>query len=238
MEEWSVFLHSLSPDADEQSSSPQKNNVFTCSSVVDSAKDTNISTFSHSVCDDCMKATGKGKECEHDHSIPPDMWLLDLGASAHFTFNKKDFAEYVEYASPHYSQTTNGKAPILGEGTVIVNYKGSSVRLSLVIYMPTCNLKLISMGTLLKDNCLTINAGPGQIDFFDKCARRIVLSFHLHSTNTMFWMCAPTMSPQATHSQASVDYELLHCCMGHPSNDVLRAARKHLKDFLDVHIPM
>jgi hypothetical protein len=103
MEEWSVFLHSLSPDTDEQSFSPQNNIVFTCSSVVDSAKDTNISTFSHSFYDDCMKVSGNGKEHQHDHSIPLDMWLLDSGASAHFRFNKKDFVEYVEYASPCYS---------------------------------------------------------------------------------------------------------------------------------------
>jgi hypothetical protein len=45
------------------------------------------------------------------------------------------------------------------------------------------------------------------------------------------------MSPQATHSLASVDYELLHRHMGHPLKDVLRAVRKHLKDFLDVKIP-
>jgi hypothetical protein len=94
------------------------------------------------------------------------------------------------------------------------------------------------MGILLKDNCLTINAGPGRIDLFDKCAKRVVLSFHSHSADTMFWMRAPTMSPQATHSLASVDYELLHRRMGHPSKDVLRAVRKQLKDFPDVKIPM
>ena len=85
-----------------------------------------------------------------------------------------------------------------------------------------CNLKLISMGTLLKDICLIINAGAGHIDFYDKCAKRIVLSFHLHGTNTMFWICTPTMSPQTTHSLASVDYDLLHHCLGHSSKDVLR----------------
>jgi hypothetical protein len=51
-------------------------------------------------------------------------------------------------------------------------------------------------------------------------------------------MRAPTISPQATHSLASVDYELLHCRMGHPSKDVLRAARKHIQDLSDVKIPM
>jgi hypothetical protein len=35
----------------------------------------------------------------------------------------------------------------------------------------------------------------------------------------------------------SVDYELLHRRLGHPSRDVLRAAKKHIKDFPDVDIP-
>jgi hypothetical protein len=71
MEEWSVFLHSLSSDTDERSSSPQKNIVFTCLSVVDSAKDTNIPTFSYSFCNDCMKAAAKGKELL-------DSWIRQL----------------------------------------------------------------------------------------------------------------------------------------------------------------
>ena len=65
----------------------------------------------------------------------------------------------------------------------------------------------------------------------------VILSFHSYSADTMFWIHAPTISPQATHSLASVDYDLLHCCMGHLLKDVLRAARKHLKDFPDVKIP-
>ena len=92
-----------------------------------------------------------------------------------------------------------------------------------VIYMPTCNLKLISMGMLLKDNCLTINAGTGHIDFYDKCAKKVILSFHSHGADNMFWIHAPTISPQATHLLASVDYDLLHHHMDHPSKDVLKA---------------
>ena len=53
----------------------------------------------------------------------------------------------------------------------------------------------------------------------------------------MFWICTPTMSPQASHLLTSVDYDLLHCRLGHPSKDVLRAVQKRLKDFSDVKIP-
>ena len=62
------------------------------------------------------------------------------------------------------------------------------------------------MGMLLKDNCLTINAGASHIDFYDKCAKKVIFSFHSHGIDTMFWICTPTISPQAIHSLTSVDY--------------------------------
>jgi len=34
-----------------------------------------------------------------------------------------------------------------------------------------------------------------------------------------------------------IDYELLHCRLGHPFKDVLRAACKHVKDFPSMTIP-
>jgi len=34
----------------------------------------------------------------------------------------------------------------------------------------------------------------------------------------------------------AIDYELLHCRLGHPSKDVLRAVCKHVKDFPSVTI--
>ena len=64
-----------------------------------------------------------------------------------------------------------------------------------------------------------------------------ILSCHSHGADIMFWICTPTISPQATYFLASVDHNLLHCCMSHPSKDVLRAVQKHLKGFPDVKIP-
>ena len=127
MDIWSVLPCSYLSDTDARSTLPQNNTIFTSSSVVGSDMDTNRPTFLHSNCDDCTKSTCKGKEHAHDHQLPPDMWLLDLGASAHFTFNKNDFIEYVDYPQLYYLQITNRKEPILGEGTVIIDFKGTSV---------------------------------------------------------------------------------------------------------------
>ena len=112
MDIWSVPPCSHLSDTDVQSFSPQNNIIFTCSSVVGSDMNTNRPMFLHSHCDDCTKSTHKGKEHAHDYQLPPDMWLLDSDASAHFTFNKNDFVEYVDYPQLPYSQTTNGKAPM------------------------------------------------------------------------------------------------------------------------------
>ena len=99
------------------------------------------------------------------------------------------------------------------------------------MYMSTCNLKLISMGTLLK-NTVTTSLSMlvlATLIFMISVLRKL---YYLSTC-----MVQQTMSPQATHSLASVDYDWLHYHMGHPSKDVLRAAQKHLKDFPDVKIP-
>jgi len=65
------------------------------------------------------------------------MWLLDSGASAHFTFNFDMFVKYQPYVKPRHSQTAYGLAPVLGEGTMLLWFNGNVVQLSPTIYMPT-----------------------------------------------------------------------------------------------------
>ena len=167
------------------------------------------------------------------------MWLLDSGTSSHFTSDIKDFVEYHNFPNPRYIQTANGKAPIVGHGTVLISCHGNVVCLSPTIYMPTCHVKLISLGTLLKDKCLSGCSSKNLFTIYDKCSKKDLITFHSHGENTMYWVCAPIVqsTDNATSSMSTVDYELLHRHMAHPSKDVLRAGRKHIKDFPDVYIP-
>ena len=83
-------------------------------------------------------------------------------------------------------------------------------------------------------NCLN------DIWFITSVARRIWLSFIcMMKTLCMYWVCAPIVQSNnnATSAMSAVDYEFLHCCMGHPSKDVLKAGQKHIKDFLAIYIP-
>ena len=159
------------------------------------------------------------------HEDFSDMCLLDSGASSHFTSDIKDFMEYHDFPNPHYTQTANSKAPIVGHGTVRILYCGNVVHLSPTIYMPTCHVKLISLGTLLKDKCLSGHSSKNLFTIYDKCSKKDLITFHSHGENTMYWVCAPTVrsTNNVTFTMSTVDYELLHCHMEHPSKDVLRA---------------
>jgi len=89
-------------------------------------------------------------------------WIVDSGASVHFTDNKADFSNlrFFDEKNQPQAQTTNGAAAIHSHGTVFVktwvdNTTPKMVtisRLSLVFYMPGMGIRLLSMGLLLKGN--------------------------------------------------------------------------------------
>ena len=168
-----------------------------------------------------------------------DMWLLDSGASSHFTLDIKDFVEYHDFPNSCYTQTANSRAPIIGHGTVLILYCGNVVCLSPTIYMPTCHVKLNSLDTLLEDKCLSGHSSKNLFTIYDKCSKKDLITFHSHGENTMYWIYAPTVQStnNATSTMSTVNYELLHRHIGHPSKDVLRAGQKHIKDFPDVYTP-
>jgi len=213
---------------------------FILSFVVDSESiiDSYASAPSHTLCNCCENHTAKGKGKAREPKGDEDMWLLDSGASAHFTYNFDAFVEYQPYVKPHHSQMANGLAPVLGEGTILVWFNGNIVRLSPTIYMPTCTFQLVLLGTLLKNNCLYMQSAEGYMHIIDDCTKRDVISFHTHGDSTMYWIRAPPVHDIISMSidMITIDYELLHCRLGHPSKD-LRAICKHVKDFPSVTIP-
>jgi len=130
----SHFMHLT--DTDEQPYSPQYVD-YILSSVVDSESiiDTYASAPIYTLCDCCDNHATKGKGKAREQKGDEDMWLLNSGASAHFTFNFDAFVEYQPYAKPRHSQTANGLAPVLGEGTVLLQFKDNVVQLLPTIYI-------------------------------------------------------------------------------------------------------
>jgi hypothetical protein len=86
-------------------------------------------------------------ECDHKETKE---WLIDSGASAHFTNNINDFVEYEELTSQTFVRTANSSAQTMGKGTVILSLSTSEVvRISPVFYIPSLNCQLLSMGVFL-----------------------------------------------------------------------------------------
>ena len=65
----------------------------------------------------CVKCKGKKAD---GSKLQGAFWLLDSGASCHFTGNRDDFADYQALDYKLYAKTANSKAKIIGVGTVLL----------------------------------------------------------------------------------------------------------------------
>ena len=104
----------------------------------------------HDIHDACC-ANCKGKMA-NGSEMSGAFWLLDSGASCHFTGNLSDFASYQELKHKHYTKMVNGVAEIAGIGTVLLQCLDLNtgdekvVKLTQVLHMPgasacwKCNL--------------------------------------------------------------------------------------------------
>ncbi|KIM57508.1 hypothetical protein SCLCIDRAFT_66004, partial [Scleroderma citrinum Foug A] len=100
-------------------------------------------------CANCKGKMANGSE------ISGTFWLLDSGASRHFTGELGDFASYQALKHKHYAKTANGVAEIAGIGMVLLwcldHNTGDEkvVKLTQVLHMPGTSACLISMGEML-----------------------------------------------------------------------------------------
>ena len=82
-----------------------------------------VSSLAYNICSheihDAHCANCKGKMA-NGSEISGVFWLLDSGASCHFTSNLGDFASYQALKHKHYAKTANGVAEIAGIGTVLL----------------------------------------------------------------------------------------------------------------------
>ncbi|KIM66675.1 hypothetical protein SCLCIDRAFT_54075, partial [Scleroderma citrinum Foug A] len=95
---------------------------------------------SHEIHDACC-ANCEGKMADGSE-ISGAFWLLNSGASCHFTGNLGDFASYQVLKHKHYAKMANGVAEIAGIGTVLLRCLDHNtgdekvVKLTQVLHMP------------------------------------------------------------------------------------------------------
>jgi hypothetical protein len=134
----------------------------------------------------CTLPTVNNLDCEHGQSFAQcnrckgksaskmgTLWLLDSGASLHFTHDFNDFIEY-ETAKPAERLPVRTASEIIhveGKGAVLienkVNNKLVQTRLYPVHYIPKISTHLISMGQFLNDG-LSVKGDARHISLYDK----------------------------------------------------------------------
>ena len=79
-------------------------------------------------------------------------WMLDSGASFHFSGDINNFINYTQIEEKVPLRTANSYALIEGKGTIILALTtGETVRIHPVFYIPGLTCKLLSLGTFLQD---------------------------------------------------------------------------------------
>ena len=187
----------------------------------------------------CVKCKGKKAD---GSELQGAFWLLDSGASRHFTGNRDDFADYQVLDYKLYAKTANSKAEIVSVGTVLLrtvdrNGEEAIVTLAQVLHMPSANAHLISMGEFLTSGYSIRGNKSG---------------LQLYNSITSLWfgpdpedLCRvtygirsiPTIRSNYIASVSKVDYNIMHRRFGHPSKAVLRHAQKHTQRFPEIHFP-
>ena len=91
-------------------------------------------------------------ECDCETNEPTKEWILDSGASLHFTSDVDDFIDYEEVKGNTLVRTANSVAQIIGKGTIILALTtGEVVHIYPVYHIPSLTCRLLSMGTFLRN---------------------------------------------------------------------------------------
>jgi len=162
-----------------------------------------------------------------DSELSGAFWLLDSGASRHFTGDIGDFASYNALKRAHYTKTANGVVLIAGIGTVLLQCLDHNsgdekvITLTQVLHMPGATAHLISMGEMLQCNYRVTGDKRG-ISLTHKAERLWFGPDPEDDCNVIFGIRSiPIIRSNYIASVSKVDYNIMHRRFGHPSKEVL-----------------
>jgi len=180
--------------------------------------------YTCSCSDSCVACKGK---MVNDSELSGAFWLLDSGASRHFTGDIGDFASYNELKRAHYAKMANGVALISGIGTVLLQCLDHNsgdekvVMLTQVLHMPGATACLISMGEMLQHN-YRVTGNKRGISLIGKADHLWFGPDPEDDCNIIFGIRSiPIIRSNYIASMSKVNYDIMHQRFGHPSKEVL-----------------
>ena len=178
--------------------------------------------------------------CDHSKKL----WILDLGASMHFTPNQSDFIEYQELTDFACIPVRTASATIFVEeqGQVLVCWKDSPknshiLELHGVGHIPNSNVCLIFLGKLLA-NGAKVNGDVNSINVTYDNGKILApfsperIGIGMYTLEVLLLHAKPYLTLTNT-----ISYDIVHRRLGHSSKDVLQHAHKHVKNLPDIEIP-
>ena len=176
-------------------------------------------------------------------------WILDSGASQHFTMKKGDFIQYEEvYGAGTVKTAAKGNAiAIRGKGTVLLSHyvedKGKRIakvtRLYPVFHIPGLMCRLLSMGAFLLNEQKVVG-DKRKIALVNECTRQCTLVVYpMNAPSTLHWVYLPKVEKAniALSSIFIINYEIWHKRFGHPSKEVLRRSKELVEFPRDLQYP-
>ena len=79
-----------------------------------------------------------------DKNMTVTEWMLNSGASDHFTGDINDFVEYETLSKPTVVHTANAQTSVVGKGTVVLQIKNKVIHP--ILYIPDLTTRLFSLG--------------------------------------------------------------------------------------------
>ena len=163
-------------------------------------------------------------------------WMLDSGASWHFTYDTSDFVE-LEAIPPVPIYTANWRTDITGKGTVIFTVDGRTIRVYPVYHVLDINTRLLSLGQFLQSG-LHLRGSAREITLTQR--QEEFLTFYPRRANDTIHVIQMLLGADITAqfvTISSIDFKIMHHQLAHPSKDVIIKAKKHIKDFPDMQVP-
>jgi hypothetical protein len=177
-----------------------------------------------------------------NHNTEDIMWLVDSGASEHFTGFIEDFIDYKAFPFPLPAATANGITHILGQGSVYIKHKPTHGKEQIIVlnpvqYLPSASFRLVSNGRLCKQGLIAVQ-DESSITFSLRGSKNPLLEgYPLTKDDNLNWITTRIVKDTneikkgITTLQVKVDYDTWHKRMGHPSLDILKKAPENLKGF-------
>jgi hypothetical protein len=192
----------------------------------------------------CFHADNQCQRCDSGICKDSASWILDSGASKHFSGELRDFASYQPLIQDETTvvQAASSTINIQGKGAVFIKHhmkmqgkiQQCIMRLYPVFYIPEIDHRLLSMGEFLQSGNL-IHGSKEQIQIVDPDTKVPVLWARPEGDKDMiFQVCTHIMCTENQNGSMTifvVDFKIWHKRLGHPSKQAIERMPEHILRF-------